>query len=297
MHKKVIAARQKIKFRDNIPEGNAPYYMMEMVWAVASDLEKIPQFYIVGQEKTLWVFYEYTSFICDDFLEKYGVLSALISEKYPVSVCGTSGELEHVWAEAGFINGRKELELIKSSTSGRDFDEISNICLRFYIEDEGERDELCSCLANLDYRQDYLAVSRTLLAKKLFAGIAEDYPDTYYRYLPMSGGDMEFWNALSMNQKKMLWILFLEYKVSAVEFEYVVNALKDGSMVYLFTWELALRMALDELGISVESQEDDFKVLDKDGKRLRMDYGRGSEAEKLFLKILFPVIQEKQKEV
>ena len=185
----------------------------------------------------------------------------------------------------------------KRSTSGRDFDEISNICLRFYIEDEGERDELCSCLANLDYRQDYLAVSRTLLAKKLFVGIAEDYPDTYYRYLPMSGGDMEFWNALSMNQKNMLWILFLEYKVSAVEFEYVVNGLKDGSMVYLFTWELALRMALDELGISVESQEEDFKVLDKDGKRLRMDYGRGSEAEKLFLKILFPVIQEKQKEV
>lgn len=293
MHKKIIAKRQKIKFKDDIQEGNAPYYMMEMVCAAASDLEKIPQFYIVRQEKTLWVLYEYTSCICDDFQEKYGVLAALISEKYPVSVCGTSGELEHVWAEAGFINSRKELELIKRSTSGRDFDEISNICLRFYIEDEGELDELYSCLINLDYRQGYLAVSRTLLAKKLFAGVQEDYSDTYYRYLPMNGGDMDFWNSLSMNQKKMLWVLFLEYKVSAVEFEYVVNGLKGESPVYLFTWELALRLAMEELGISVESQGDDFKVYDREGKRFRMDYRKGSYAEKLFLKILFPVIQEK----
>ena len=48
-------------------------------------------------------------------------------------------------------------------------------------------------------------------------------------------------------------------------------------------------MALAEAGIEVKYDESGFRILKSDGDRLIFNYEYGSVAEKLFLKILFPV--------
>ena len=60
-------------------------------------------------------------------------------------------------------------------------------------------------------------------------------------------------------------------------------------MYSLFEWELALRLALSDMDISIKYDDNNFKVIDKNNKRLYFDYSSENNAEKLFLKILFPV--------
>lgn len=81
--------------------------------------------------------------------------------------------------------------------------------------------------------------------------------------------------------------------MGALEFETVWERWTAGDYASLFTWELSLRMALSEADWSVYNGPGDFRVIDAEGQRVRFDYQNGSAAEKLFLKILFPVRPER----
>lgn len=115
-------------------------------------------------------------------------------------------------------------------------------------------------------------------------------PDTAFAYFNLNRASdaADPLDVLSVEQKKTLWLLFLEDGVSAVEFADLLEPAERGE-VPLFTWELALRLALDTAGIRVAYEPAGFQVAGPGGTRLRFDYLTGAPAEKLFLKILFPV--------
>ena len=73
----------------------------------------------------------------------------------------------------------------------------------------------------------------------------------------------------------------------------ISGKLQEKEEISLFQWELALRLALSEKGITISYDNEDFRVTDANGLRLRFDYRTGSAAEKVFLKILFPVVPER----
>ena len=52
---------------------------------------------------------------------------------------------------------------------------------------------------------------------------------------------------------------------------------------------MALRVVLEELGFSIQRQEGFFQVTDAQGQILRFDLVKGGPAEKIFLKLLFPL--------
>lgn len=48
-------------------------------------------------------------------------------------------------------------------------------------------------------------------------------------------------------------------------------------------------MALEELGFRVERSDCSFRVIGPEGRERRFDFARGDPAEKIFLKLLFPL--------
>lgn len=94
---------------------------------------------------------------------------------------------------------------------------------------------------------------------------------------------------LHAEHKMKLWQSFLVYCQQPREFDWLWNHyyLEDNN--YLLEWELALRMVLEKLRFQVERTERNYRVLDGSGQERRFDFTRGGCAEKLFLKLLFPV--------
>ena len=64
---------------------------------------------------------------------------------------------------------------------------------------------------------------------------------------------------------------------------------REGAVDSLLEWELTLQLTLEALGFAVVNGAGRFTVTGPDGSARSFDLIRGGPAEKLFLKILFPL--------
>ena len=85
--------------------------------------------------------------------------------------------------------------------------------------------------------------------------------------------------ALSARQKEALWRGFLQDGTQPMEFQWLWDAYR----------ELTLQLTLEALGFAVVNGAGRFTVTGPDGSARSFDLIRGGPAEKLFLKILFPL--------
>ena len=91
--------------------------------------------------------------------------------------------------------------------------------------------------------------------------------------------------ALSARQKEALWRGFLQDGTQPMEFQGLWDAYREGAVDSLLEWELTL----EALGFAVVNGAGRFTVTGPDGSARSFDLIRGGPAEKLFLKILFPL--------
>ena len=95
--------------------------------------------------------------------------------------------------------------------------------------------------------------------------------------------------ALSARQKEALWRGFLQDGTQPMEFQWLWDAYREGAVDSLLGWERTLRLTLEALGFAVVNGAGRFTVTGPDGSARSFDLIRGGPAEKLFLKILFPL--------
>lgn len=95
--------------------------------------------------------------------------------------------------------------------------------------------------------------------------------------------------ALSARQKEALWRGFLQDGTQPMEFQWLWDAYREGAVDSLLEWELTLQLTLEALGFAVVNRAGRFTVTGPDGSARSFDLIRGGPAEKLFLKILFPL--------
>lgn len=81
-------------------------------------------------------------------------------------------------------------------------------------------------------------------------------------------------------------MMYFNDGLSPLEFEDAFSAIESGE-ISAFPWELALRLALEEAGITV-SYENGYCVNDRSGKRISPDFSSELAAERLFAKLIFP---------
>ncbi len=102
-------------------------------------------------------------------------------------------------------------------------------------------------------------------------------------------GFLDALEALSARQKEALWRGFLQDGTQPMEFQWLWDAYREGAVGSLLEWELTLQLTLEALGFAVVNGAGRFTVTGPDGSARSFDLIRGGPAEKLFLKILFPL--------
>ena len=112
-----------------------------------------------------------------------------------------------------------------------------------------------------------------------------------YAYLAWEedAGVLDALEALTARQKEALWRGVLQDGTQPMEFQWLWDAYREGAVDSLLEWELTLQLTLEALGFAVVNGAGRFTVTGPDGSARSFDLIRGGPAEKLFLKILFPL--------
>lgn len=290
MHKQITVWRERIPCQAAEPEMTPELRLLFMVCDISAQMQENP---VIVQEnaRTLWICYENACLPCELLSEGMGSALARIGESIPISLHGGTEGLEMARIEAVRASGGRELEITKYDISGKDFQELTGFGFRVHLRDEEECAFVQMLLSEAKFEKTFLAYPRTRRIEAACAGCVDPGRDMYYRYLPVGGSeDMdEALASLSLEKKKKLWELFIVDDLCAVEFEYVLDAYENGRLGGIFSWDMALRLALGEAGVTISYENRDFRVCRSTGERLYYSYESGNAAECLFLKLLFPV--------
>jgi len=98
---------------------------------------------------------------------------------------------------------------------------------------------------------------------------------------------MPFFTCLTLSQREGLWLMFFMERVSALELDYVMQEPIDPQQLWL--WEIAARSAMTKVGLTVMNDKEHFMLINDQKEVLRLDFQHGCAAEKLLLKVIFPL--------
>lgn len=286
MQKKQTAWRRELSLSGPYPACNREAELLNLVYALSTELQANPRLYTAGDSQ-LWASYNHAGLDAETLLDTYGEAIAFVSASYPFSVYGNVRELEGGELAARFSESRK-LVLIKRDVSGVNFDTMEDICLKISFPDQEITEEFRRILTALDFQSPYLAMERTPYTERAFADYPQLNEDAYFRYLPMvEGGGEDYLTSLPVELLKQLWLLFLKERVSPLEFDDAFAFLR-AEEIPAFPWELSLRLALGETGVSVCYGESGFQITNRRGEKMTFSFESSASAEKLLLKLLFP---------
>ena len=288
MHNRKLVSEQQAVI-PKLREGISPaVQLVSLVYMLSTELARNPHLYLT-QDHRLWISYDESRFSAASLLEEYAVTMAGAARQYPLAVCGTVNGYESGEVSAQLLPQQNKLQLCKRNLSGKEFDLITNLCVRVQLSSSREAQEMLQIIRQVDFQNDFLALERTQWAEELFSSYPQYSADTFYRYLPFVPLDTAgaYTDSLSVEQKQKLWELFLTEGFSPVEFEDTLELMNTGILVSSYSWELALRLALDSTGVQVQNDSSGYRVLDAQGRRMIFDYAGSRAAERLFLKLLF----------
>ena len=238
----------------------------------------------------LLLFYPDTVFPWRDLAEVCGGALAGLEGLWPVTVYGTTARRETGELRAAVrADGTAVIRL--RSVSGRPFDQLTGLCLRVEM-DTPARAAAWAALCAGSARTRSSAALEPAQAAALGDGLPVRRPTgSRYAYLAWEedAGVLDALEALTARQKEALWRGFLQDGTQPMEFQWLWDAYREGAVDSLLEWELTLQLTLEALGFAVVNGAGRFTVTGPDGSARSFDLIRGGPAEKLFLKILFPL--------
>lgn len=276
--------------KDSYAQASA---MKKLAWLgaeLSNTLHTAPSMYdsTDGEENTVYMLFENSCIVCDELFAEYGEIIASIAKAYPISICGMLESLEMGELTANI--DAHGLHYIQSNISGLDYDILSSIYIKIVFKEQ-EAFDLARILLS-DCAKISVAFPRKF---KRLLGEGEYWGErevTHFLYLcPSIGSEFSelLPEILSIPQLVELWKLFLDEGISAVEFDMIYEQIKVSESSCLLRLELALQLAVNELSIVINNDTSGFTVFKESGERIKLDFRSNSAAEKLFVKILFPV--------
>ncbi len=253
---------------------------VNLVYLLTSSLDCAPVIY-PSADNELWAYYPNSCFVCEEFLESYGWFMAAAG----ITVYGGADGFESGQLTAELNTNGESLRCAKLNVSGTDYETIRDTALKIPVQAATALSEYQRLLSAISPKCSYIAAERTELIENVFRDIPQQSEDTYFRYIVLTGYDCCL-NVLSIQQRKKLWLMYFNDGLSPLEFEDAFSAIERGE-ISEFPWELALRLALEEAGITV-SYENGYCVNDRSGKRISPDFSSELAAERLFAKLIFP---------
>ncbi|MEA4891247.1 MAG: hypothetical protein VB085_01605 [Peptococcaceae bacterium] len=291
--RKSLVRKEKLSSPQALPENYPPASIaLELVNDLSCGLFVRPTVYREAGSPLVHVRFPFSSYGCDEFFSDYGRMLAALDAAWPAAVYGSlpkreTGELKARREEAG-------ISTYKSCVSGKDFDALSDLWLKIKTGDPGEGAVLEEVLKEVDYRKSCIAIPRRYAPYFQDGITCRCQEGAHFCYLSLVGGAgaADYLGCLSLTQKAELWREFLEDSLAALEFEWLWADYRKNKYS-LLEWELILEAVTARLGIRVTREDRQLRVTDAAGRLLRSVYPQGGAAEKIFLKILFPMALEK----
>lgn len=300
----IVLYRKKSAAAEIIPAEGSTYFRpfppgrlaAALLYALGVSFSLQPAVFHTRGNRMLTVLFRDACLDCRDFSLQYGGAVAALSNRWPVTVYGTAAQRETVELLLRSREGRGgEIEMIQSSVSGQTYDILSGLCLKISCGTPMEAWNLAAILRELRPGCQYAAVSRIHEEFCRRQGMLEAEDGALFCYVAMeeeAPSPAERVRNLTISHKIELWRAFLEGGVSSREFDWLLSLYQEGAGAALLEWELALQSVLEELGFSILNEDGRFLVEDGRARRRKFDYAGGSPAEKMFLKILFPIGRE-----
>lgn len=221
--------------------------------------------------------------------EPFGSAIAAISKRWPLALYGTSEARETITVTV--VEGKHGSAARLSSVSGKRFDHLQGLGLQLEAGDPETAKHLATLSGALGTRADCAALPRREEEFLNGCSLLNNTPGSLFLYLSLREAQdtSACLHCLSVPQKAELWQTFLQDQLQPVEFDWLWASYADGDAPALLEWELALRAVLTDLHFVVERQERRFTVTDSTGTQRWFDFLKGGPADKLFLKLLFPL--------
>lgn len=292
MFKKNIVSNGEISIDDEqqLQEFPDMLKVLLLLKTISEDTGIAPQSYQNAQGTNLRVQFSAACVDVVDFVDMYGTIIGEINEKYPVVVNGLVSQMEEGTLTES--KGDKSYVFSRHSSSGDGFDTLAHIYFKISFPDIQQCDFAHAAIKNFRLGQNFVAMSRKWDGLEFTKDLYESSDVLYYRYIPVGveSADVydEMADLLSVGQATELWERFLQGGASWAEFETVQGLIAQGSYEGLYKWELALKLAVEGIGMTVDFSSGGVHVTYEDGRKLQLGYNNSTGAEKLFAKIIFP---------
>ena len=271
-----------------LPEESAPARFLEIGRVLARLFELSPAVLSLPAGGRVTLLYRDVSYLWQDVADSVGSLATALSADRPLAFYGTTEDRETAectFSPAGPGEGLLQLR----SVSGREGGRLQGLAVQLACGEE-EAAALVRLCTGVPFLAPCAALSRSCGECLAGSPLLASTQGSRFAYLaweptPPAG----FLQALTAGHKVLLWQEFLTGGLQSLEFDWLWEHYYTGRGLALLEWELALRMVLEEQGFQVERRESCFQLADRQGRERRFDFARGGPAEKLFLKLLFPV--------
>jgi hypothetical protein len=266
--------------------------LIRLIWDLWEFFGAAPEVLRSGKGGRVNFFFRDSCAAYPDLIRVFGTGIARICEDWPLCLFATAAETETCRITAALGNDGVECRM--ETISGKAYEILNDICL---CADCGS--EAAACLEEAfgtPARTEYChAVSRRHWDFLRREGIPCCAAGTLYCYFCRQPEDPEapgaFLRTLSLEKKVSLWKEALADGMDLREFEWLYERYEKGIFVNLMEWELALQEAMEDLSYRLVNDGRFFAVEGKKHRRT-FDFEQGTAAEKMFLKILFPVVRK-----
>lgn len=225
-----------------------------------------------------------------DFWQTFGGYLIALRPRWQISVFGTQPATQETVALS--LDRQKDgCYAVQQTVSGRYAGSIRSLCLQIVCADAEQAaalDRLCRCM---DWKSGVIAAGWDLHAVFEREGIPWLRRNTCYCYGNITAEQTgQTWlDALSFPQKTELWRRYLETGLDYVEFAWLYDGISRRELNRRTEWELALYTALNRLQYTLRLSESEFELYDGRGERRYFSVDSEQNAQRAFLKLLFPV--------
>ena len=254
-----------------------------------------PAVYSSAEGRTVYILYEDTAFLIDDFLESFSPSLAVISHSWPICAFGTASNQETVRLSAELLPAETKqnptIEVVQQSISGQETDSLQTLCLQIDCTDHETAVKVYRLLTCMNWRTNIAVMDWSAVDSSWRQMLVDPTIRSFFCYISVdphiTPGDCL--RSLSFSQKLVLWKAFLKEKLEPAEFEWLAEEISEDTVSNRMEWELALREAMKQLKFRIINQENSFELFDDAGKRLYFGADCRSAAERVLMKILFPL--------
>lgn len=266
--------------------------LFEFLYQISQWIQTIPVVYRHGDEEasTVYVWFDDVAFTEDDFWQVFGEYLVRLRTRWKIDIYGTAGmSQETVWLTLQEENGH--IYAVQKTLSGYPVDTIESLCLRIQCPSSEQAEFLYALVLATNWEK-----GTTVLAWKYGSFLSEENLAMPTQNSCFCYGSVfedmsleDTLQALTFQQKIILWTGFLKNGFDYAEFEWLYHTISKNIVPNRIEWELSLHTAMLNLKYTIKVSPNDFELYDGHGYRRYFSFNSTSYAERAFLKILFPL--------